>query len=133
MTGSYPIENVRDTLDWLANRKTFSTFDLKDGFFQVKPEDESKPLTTIRTGLVHYNRLPQGLKNSPGKLQRIVNAILGDRKRRGVMYIMDDTIVDTETEHAHSKALESILDILIAVIVTLKLAKCRFGVRSTEI
>ncbi len=97
------MESVRDTLDWLANKKIFSTFDLKDVFFQVELEDESKPLTVIRTvlGLLQYTRLPQGLKNSPGTFQRIVNTILGDRKGRDVMAFMDDTSVGTETEVEH--------------------------------
>ncbi len=81
---SYPLESVRDTLDWLANKKILSTFDLKDGFFQVELEDESKPLTAIRTvlELLQYTCLPQCSKNSPGTFQRIVNTILGDRKGR---------------------------------------------------
>lgn len=30
---SYPMENVRDTLDWLATKRVFSVFDLRDGFY----------------------------------------------------------------------------------------------------
>ncbi len=54
-------------------------------------------------------------------------------KGRDVMAFMDDTSVGTETEVEHLKALESILDILLAANVRLKFATCRFGVRSAEI
>ncbi len=83
VTDSYPMENVREVLDWLSSKSIFSTFDLKDGFFQVELAEDSKKQTAVRTvlGLLQYTRLPQGLKNSPGTFQRIVNAILGEKKR----------------------------------------------------
>jgi hypothetical protein len=65
------MEDVRETLDWLARKKIFSTFDLKDGFFQVLLAKESRPLTAVRTvvDLYQYCRLSQGLKNSPAAFQ----------------------------------------------------------------
>eukprot|EP00171_Calliarthron_tuberculosum_P000048 IDg48t1 len=115
ITDSYPMEDVRVILDWLAGKKIFSTFDIKDGFYHVLLEPDSRPLTAIRTvaGLLQYRRLPQGIKNDPGTFQRIVNMILGDRKGRDVMAFVDDTSVGTETEEEHLKSLESILDTLL--------------------
>ena len=79
---SYPMGNVRSTLNCMCRKRTFSTFDLKDGFFQVSLSKESRDYTAIRTtfGLLRYVRLPQGLKNSPAVFQRLVNAILASRK-----------------------------------------------------
>ena len=34
VTDTYPIEEVRATLDWMGTKTIFSTFDLKDGFFR---------------------------------------------------------------------------------------------------
>eukprot|EP00171_Calliarthron_tuberculosum_P022965 IDg22965t1 len=135
ITDSYPMEDVRVILDWLAGKKIFSTFDIKDGFYHVLLEPDSRPLTAIRTvaGLLQYRRLPQGIKNDPGTFQRIVNMILGDRKGRDVMAFVDDTSVGTETEEEHLKSLESILDTLLKFNVRLKLSKCNFGVRSVEV
>jgi hypothetical protein len=61
---TYPMEDVRTTLDWLSGETILSTFDLKDGFVQIVLAEESRPLTAVRTvlGLVQYRRLPQGLK-----------------------------------------------------------------------
>lgn len=42
ITDSYPMENVRNTLDWLASKKVLSVFDLKDGFYQVELDPSSK-------------------------------------------------------------------------------------------
>jgi hypothetical protein len=66
VSDTYPMEDVRGTLDWLGGKQIFSTLDLKDGFFQVMLAEESRPLTAVRTvmGLMQYRRLPQGLKKS---------------------------------------------------------------------
>eukprot|EP00171_Calliarthron_tuberculosum_P002219 IDg2219t1 len=135
VTDAYPMEDVRDTIDWLARKRIFSAFDLKDGFYQVELDEESKPLTAVRTviGLLQYTRLPQGLKNSPGTFQRIVNLIQGDRKGRDVLSYVDDTSVGTETEEDHLLSLEGILTLLYESGVRLKLSKCTFGVREVEV
>ena len=135
VTDAYPMEDVRNTLDWLATKKIYSTFDLKDGFYQVELDVGSRPLTAVRTvlGLLQYTRLPQGLKNSPGTFQRIVNLILGDRKGQDVLSYVDDTSIGTETEEEHLKSLNEILTILYENGVRLKLSKCSFGVREVEV
>lgn len=35
VTDSYPMENLRDTLEWKEKNKLFSILDLKYGFYQV--------------------------------------------------------------------------------------------------
>lgn len=135
VTDSYPMEDMRQVLDWLGGKKILSTFDLKDAFYQIELVDESMPLTAIRTvvGLLQYTRLPQGMKNASGTLQRILNVVLGDRKGRDVLAFMDDTSIGTETEEEHLKSLESLLETLLRAGVRLKLSKCSFGVRSAEV
>ena len=46
---SYPMEGLKETLDCLGSKKVFSTFDLKDGNFQVQLNEASRPLTAVRT------------------------------------------------------------------------------------
>ena len=77
---THPMEDVRATLDWMASKTIFSTFNLKDGFFQIELDEESRNFTAIRIvlGLLRYLRLRQGLKNLPAVFQRVVNVILGD-------------------------------------------------------
>ena len=135
VTDSYPMENVRDTLDWLASKSVFSVFDLKDGFYQVELHPDSRACTAIRTvlGLLHYTRLPQGLKNSPGTFQRILNLLLGDRKGKELLAFIDDTSIGAETVDEHLESLTTILDLLLSAGIKLKLSKCAFGVRTTEI
>eukprot|EP00171_Calliarthron_tuberculosum_P023685 IDg23685t1 len=103
VTNTYPKEDMLVILDWLGSKKIFSTFYIKDELYHVLLEPESRPMTAIRTtlGLLQYRRLPRGMKNAPGTLQRIVNMILGSRKGRDEMAFVDDTSVGTETEYEH--------------------------------
>jgi len=135
LADSYPMEGVKETLDWLSRKKVFSTFDLKDGYFQVELAEESRKLTAVRTvlGLVQYCRLPQGMKNSPAVFQRLVNQVLGALKGDTVWAFMDDGSVGTEDAESHLAALEGVLSRMKAAGMKLKLAKCRFGVRSVEV
>lgn len=43
------MENMRDLLDWLGNKRTFSVFDVKDGLFQLDLHPILKECTAIRT------------------------------------------------------------------------------------
>jgi hypothetical protein len=135
VSDTYPMEDVRTTLDWLSGKKIFSTFDLKDGFFQVVLAEESRPLTAVRTvmGLVQYRRLPQGLKNSPATFQRIVNQTLGDLKGDTVSGFVDDISVGTETVGEHPMVLRKVLSRIRTSGMKLKLSKCSFGKRSAEV
>ena len=56
VSDTYPMEDVRGTLDWLSSKKIFLTLDLKERFFQVMLAEESRPLTAVRTvmGLMQY-------------------------------------------------------------------------------
>jgi hypothetical protein len=135
VSDTYPMENVRTTLDWLSGKKIFSTFDLKDGFFQIVLAEGSRPLTAVRTvmGLVQYRRLPQGLKNSPATFQRIVNQTLGDLKGDTVSGFVDDISVGTETVGEHLMVLRKVLSRIRKNGMKLKLSKCSFGKRSVEV
>ena len=135
VTDSYPTEEVRATLDWMGGKRVFSTIDLKDGFFQIELDENSKDYTAVRTvlGLLRYVRLPQGLKHSPAAFQRVINIILGDRKGRDVWAFMDDVSLGTESAEDHLGSLESVLRRFLDAGARLKFSKCQFGVRAAEI
>jgi len=135
VSDQYPMESVRETLDWLASKKVFTAFDLKDGYFQVQLDESSKPYTAVRTvkGLLQYTRLPQGLKNSPAVFQRLVNLVLGKYKGRSVWAFMDDGNIGTIDEESHLEELDEILTCMWNAGMRLKISKCRFGVQEVEV
>ena len=130
----YPMEDVHATLDWMGDRRGFSTIDLKEDF-QIELEEKSRDYTAVRTvlGLLRDMRLSQGLKNSPAAFQRILNIILGDRKGRDVAANMDDVSLGAESAEAHLQSLESVLKRLLDAGARLKFSRYEFGVRNAQI
>lgn len=68
-------------------------------------------------GLLTHTSLPLGMKHSFGKLQGILNVVLGDRKGLEVLAFIVDASTGTETEAEHLGALQSLLDTLLRASV----------------
>lgn len=125
----YPMEDLRTSLDWLSSKKVYSTIDLKDGFYQVWLDKESRPMTAVRTviGLFQYFKLPMGLKNSSATFQGLINEILGDLKDQCVWCYIDDARIGSMTPEQHIKELEVVLNRFMEAGAKIKLSKCTFG------
>lgn len=75
----YPLPRIDDVIERLNGSRIFSKLDLRSGYFQVPlaPSECSKTAFTTSDELWQFNRLPQGLKNSPSVFQRLMNQTLG--------------------------------------------------------
>ena len=69
----YPLPLIEDQLDLLQTAKCFSTLDLKNGFFHVPVEKESRKYTAfiVPDGHYEFRKVPFGLCNSPSIFQRL--------------------------------------------------------------
>lgn len=38
---------MRNELEWLSSKKIYSTFDLRDAFYKMEVEEDSKPMNEI--------------------------------------------------------------------------------------
>jgi len=63
----YFLPNKELRINKTLNKKWFSKFDCKSGFYQIKLKDSAKPLTAFSMPQGQYilNVMPMGLKNSP--------------------------------------------------------------------
>lgn len=68
----YQMPTIDDILPNLAKAKIFSVLDAKDGFWQIKLDEESSKLTTFWTpeGRYRWKRLAFGLAPAPEEFQR---------------------------------------------------------------
>lgn len=68
----YPIPMIEDVLPDLANAKVFSKLDCKNGYWQVKLDQDSSILTTFNTpfGRFKWNRMPLGISPAGEIFQR---------------------------------------------------------------
>lgn len=126
--GNYPIPLIEDQIDVLRDKKYFSIFDLKDGFFHIKMADDSVKYTAFVTpmGVYEFLRMPFGLKVGPSKFQRFVNEALSELIRSGdiVVYI-DDILVATCTLELHIHVLKQLFRILVENLLELSIDKCK--------
>lgn len=86
VTDLYLVANVHDTLDWLASKRGFSVFDLKDTFYQMELDLNSKDCAANRTVLkvLQFSPITQRIENFLGTFQRIFNTVLGNKKGNNV-------------------------------------------------
>ena len=111
----YPTPTIDDILPSLTKARIFSVVDAKDGFLQVKLDDESSFLTTFYTpfGLYRWLRMPFGIKSAPEEFQRRLDGCLEGLKNIAV--IADDILIygtgdnDAEAEATHDKAMTALL------------------------
>jgi len=97
----FPLPLIEDQLDRLQDAQVFSTLDLKNGFFHVNVDEESRKFTSFvaHNGQYQFLKVPFGLTNSPGVFQRHVNAIFRDLTRSGIAIpYVDDIIVPAADE-----------------------------------
>lgn len=76
----YFLPHKESLINWTRNKKIFSKFDCKSGFWQIKMNRESIPYTAFSTPQGHYEWLvmPFGLKNAPQIFQRKMDNIFKD-------------------------------------------------------
>jgi hypothetical protein len=68
----FPLPVIEDQVQKLRDKRYFSALDLKNGFYHVNLQEESKKYTAFVTqdGQYEFNRLPFGFVNSPSVFAR---------------------------------------------------------------
>ena len=72
------LPTIDDVTSRLAKAQVFTVLEAKDGFLQVKLEEDFSKLTTFHTPFARYNwlRMPFGICSAPEEFQRHVNEII---------------------------------------------------------
>ena len=133
----YPLPTIEEILPSLAKAKLFSVLDAKDGFWQVKLDEESSYLTTFWTPFGRYRwlRMPSGIASAPEEYQRRQHEVL--EGLQGVEVIADDILVygcgdtDDEAMADHDQNLRELLKR--AREVNLKLNESKIQLRLKEV
>jgi transposase InsO family protein len=124
----YPLPRIDDIIEQLAGSTWFTKFDLKNGYFQVPISEDDKKKTAFATqdGLFEFNRLPQGLVNSPPTFQRIMNETLGNLRWKTCIVYLDDILVYSKSFDQHLKDVDTVCAALAKVNFQLNIEKCEF-------
>ncbi|XP_066566330.1 uncharacterized protein LOC136753848 [Amia ocellicauda] len=97
---AHPLPHQSDCLAALGGNCLFSTMDLTSGFFNIPMHEDDKKYTAFTTplGLHEYNRMPQGLCNSPASFMRMMTGIFGDMNFTKLLCYLDDLLVFAPSE-----------------------------------
>jgi transposase InsO family protein len=127
ITDPFPLPRIDQILEELGGAKYFTCFDLLNGFYNLEIAEADKAKTAFSTFDGHYefNRLPMGLKNSPGVFQRLMNLVLSGFLGHFCMIYIDDIIIYSETAEQHLQHIEQILEKLDEAGLRIKLSKCQ--------
>ncbi len=108
--------------------------DLTSGYYNVPLEEEHKKYTAFTSpfGLHEYNRLPQGLSNSPATFMRMMMSVFGDENFSSVLCYLDDLMVFAPSESIALQRLEMVLSRLSHHNLKLAPKKCCFLRRSVK-
>ena len=107
---AHPLPHQADVLAALGGNSFFSTMDLTSGYYNVPLHEEDKKYTAFSSplGLHEYNRLPQGLCNSPATFMRMMLTIFGDQNFLSLLCYLDDLMVFAKTEEKSLQRLEMV-------------------------
>ena len=126
---AYSIPRIEDTLDSLNGTCIFTSLNLKSGYWQVKLDDESIPLTAFTVGPLGFYkciRMPFGLTNAPATFQRLMESCLGDLHLSWCIIYLDDIIIFSKDPDDHITRLEGVFEKLTEAGLKLKPSKCEF-------
>lgn len=96
----HPLPHPADALAALGGNAFFSTMDLTSGYYNVEVHEEDRKYTAFSSpfGLYEYNRMPQGLCNSPATFMRMMLSIFGDQNFLSLLCYLDDVLVFAPNE-----------------------------------
>ena len=126
---AYSIPRINDALDSLNGACIFTSLDLKSGYWQVKLDEESIPLTAFTVGPLGFYecvRMPFGLTNAPATFQRLMESCLGDLHLSWCIIYLDDIIIFSKNPDDHITRLEGVFEKLAVAGLKLKPSKCEF-------
>lgn len=104
----HPMPVIDDVLAKIGKGKVWSVLDIKDAFFLLELEEESRDIVTFIThrGLYRFKRLPFGLVSAPEIFQRKMDEILADCE--GTYWYLDDVGIEGSSVEEHDERLEKV-------------------------
>lgn len=124
-----PLPLIEDQIDALAEGVYFTVLDLKNGFFHVIVDEDSRKYTAFVTpdGQFEFLKLPFGLCISPTIFQQYINSVFKELLRLGILVIyMDDLIIIAKTLKEAFEKLKLVLEVAAQHGLIIKWEKCQF-------
>ncbi|GFS89254.1 retrovirus-related Pol polyprotein from transposon 297 [Trichonephila clavipes] len=131
----YPLPLIEDILDKLQDTRVFSTIDLRNGFFHVPVNKQSRPYTSFVTqnGQFQFLKMPFGLSTCPSTFQRFINTVFRDLVVQGIVLpYMDDIVILAKNESEAIERLKKVFQVSSDYGLEINFDKCQFLHRKIE-
>lgn len=125
----FPQPIIEEQLDKLQNAKVYTTLDLKDGFFHVPIEEESRKYTafTVPSGQYEFNCAPFGFCNSPAYFSRYILAVFWELIAEKILILyIDDLLIPSSNVKEGLQRLRRVLNVASDYGLKINWKKCEF-------
>lgn len=129
---AYPMPIIEGILGRLGETHYISSIDLKDAFWQIELDNESRPKTAFTVPgrpLYQYCRMPFGLCNSPQTMCRLMDKVIPGDLREYVFVFIDDLLVVSADFDIHVERLRRVAHCLRQANLTINVEKSKFVMR----
>lgn len=126
---AYPMPIIDGILASLHETVYITSLDLKDAFWQIEMDPESREKTAFTIPgrpLYHFVRMPFGLCNAPQTMCRLMDKVIPTELREWVFVYIDDLLVVSQTFEDHLKRLKIVAKCLREANLTINLQKSNF-------
>lgn len=130
---AYPLPHIEGLLSRLEDTHYISSVDLKDAFWQVPLEFNSRPKTAFTIpGMGHFQftRMPFGLCNAPQTLSRLMDRIFPHELRSNIFIYLDDLLIVSKELSTHFDLLKITAQKLSEANLTINVKKSHFCFKS---
>ena len=126
---AYPLPNINDLVQELAQNNFFSKVDLRSAYHQIPLRRDERQFTAFEADgeLFQFVVLPFGLTNAVAVFQREMKNFVRRNNLQKVYIYLDDIIIGGETMEEHNSNLESFLTAAALENMTLNQEKCKYG------
>ena len=135
---TYPLPDVNEIIELSLNCSFLTQLDLASGYWciEINEDDKQKTAFSVPNGKYECNRMPFGLKNAQGSMQRVVDKIKNEllsNGHTGVDAYVDNIFIFSETFDHHLLTLKAVLEAALLHNLSLKPEKCEIGFDKMDI
>ncbi len=130
-TDIYPLPRLEELIDQAAGHNFCATLDMREAYFQIILDENSKDLSAFSDGvtLYRFRRLPFGLSCSPAVFTRHITTLLSPLLKEGWIknYLVD--IIFAHDLPSLTQRLRKTFTLLRENGIKLNLSKCEIAIK----
>ena len=109
---AYPLPEISDCVNELAESRIFTTTDLCSGFHQIPTTENAKTKLAVITDFGQYTwcRMPMGAKNCPSVFQRMMDKCFRNMPLSSLVIYLDDLLLHSRSMDEHLVKLEEMFE-----------------------